>query len=46
MGVGHESGAISPGKIADVIAVRGDVMRDPALLQSVDIVVKGGRRVR
>jgi hypothetical protein len=46
MGVGHESGAISPGKIADVIAVRGDVLRDPALLQSVDIVVKGGRRVR
>ena len=46
MGVGHESGAISPGKIADVIAVRGDVLRDPALLQSVDIVVKRGRRVR
>jgi hypothetical protein len=46
MGVGHESGALSPGKIADVIAVRGDVLRDPALLQSVDIVVKGGRRVR
>ena len=46
MGVGHQTGAISPGKIADVIAVRGDVLRDPALLQSVDIVVKGGRRVR
>ncbi|MEX0734819.1 MAG: amidohydrolase family protein [Steroidobacteraceae bacterium] len=46
MGVGHESGAISPGKIADVIAVRGDVLRNPALLQSVDIVIKHGRRVR
>ena len=46
MGAGHVSGAISPGKIADVIAVRGDVLRNPALLQSVDIVVKGGRRVR
>ena len=46
MGVGHESGAISPGKIADIIAVRGDVLRDPALLQSVDVVVKRGRRVR
>jgi hypothetical protein len=46
MGVGHESGAISPGKIADVIAVRGDVLRNPGLLQSVDIVVKSGRRVR
>jgi imidazolonepropionase-like amidohydrolase len=46
MGVGHESGAISPGKIADIIAVRGDVLRDPGLLQSVDIVIKRGRRVR
>ena len=46
MGVGHQSGAISPGKIADVIAVRGDVLRSPALLQSVDVVIKHGRRVR
>ena len=46
MGVGHESGAISPGKIADIIAVRGDVLRDPGLLQSVDVVIKRGRRVR
>ena len=46
MGVGHESGAISPGKIADIIAVRGDVLRNPGLLRSVDIVVKRGRRVR
>jgi imidazolonepropionase-like amidohydrolase len=46
MGVGHESGAISPGKIADVIAVRGDVLRDPGLLPDVDIVIKQGRRVR
>ena len=42
MGVGHESGSLAPGKIADVIAVRGDVLRDPALLQSVDIVIKRG----
>ncbi len=46
MGAGHESGAISPGKIADIIAVRGDVLRNPGLLRSVDIVVKRGRRVR
>ncbi len=46
MGVGHESGTLAPGKIADVIAVRGDVLRNPALLQSVDIVIKRGRRVR
>jgi imidazolonepropionase-like amidohydrolase len=46
MGVGHQSGAISPGKIADLIAVRGDVLRTPALLQSVEVVIKHGRRVR
>ena len=46
LGVGHQAGAISPGKIADVIAVRGDVLRSPALLQSVDVVIKRGRRVR
>jgi imidazolonepropionase-like amidohydrolase len=46
MGVGHESGAISPGKIADIIAVRGDVLRNPGLLQSVDVVIRKGRRVR
>jgi imidazolonepropionase-like amidohydrolase len=46
MGAGHESGSLAPGKIADVIAVRGDVLRNPALLQSVDIVIQRGRRVR
>ena len=46
MGVGHETGSISPGKIADIIAVRGDALRDPGLLQSVDVVIKRGRRVR
>lgn len=46
MGVGHETGALAPGKIADVIAVRGDVLRNPGLLQNVDVVIKRGRRVR
>lgn len=46
MGVGHESGTLSPGKYADVIVVRGDVLRNPALLQFVDVVIKRGRRVR
>jgi imidazolonepropionase-like amidohydrolase len=46
MGVGHESGALAPGKYADVIAVRGDLLRHPDLLQFVEIVIKRGRRVR
>ncbi|MGQ0384273.1 MAG: amidohydrolase family protein [Gammaproteobacteria bacterium] len=46
MGVAHESGALAPGKYADVIAVRGDALRTPGLLQNVDVVIKRGRRVR
>ncbi|MBX3702167.1 MAG: amidohydrolase family protein [Steroidobacteraceae bacterium] len=46
MGAGHEAGALAPGKYADLIAVRGDVLRHPGLLQNVDIVIKRGRRVR
>ena len=46
MGVGHETGALTPGKYADVIAVRGDLLRHPDLLQFVDIVIRRGRRVR
>jgi imidazolonepropionase-like amidohydrolase len=38
-------GTLAPGRLADVIAVRGDVLRYPALLQRVDLVVKGGEIV-
>ncbi len=41
-----EVGTVTPGKYADIIAVRGDVLRDIALLQRVDIVVKHGVRYR
>lgn len=44
--VEHESGTLAPGKYADVIAVRGDVLRNPALLQRVDIVIQRGLRHR
>ena len=39
-------GSIEPGKYADIIAVRGDVLRYIDLLGRVDIVVKHGKRVR
>jgi imidazolonepropionase-like amidohydrolase len=42
MKVDRDVGTITPGKYADIIAVRGDVLRYIALLQRVDIVVKRG----
>jgi imidazolonepropionase-like amidohydrolase len=39
-------GTVTPGKYADIIAVRGDVLRYIALLQRVDIVVKRGTRYK
>jgi imidazolonepropionase-like amidohydrolase len=41
-----EVGTVTPGKYADIIAVRGDVLRYINLLQRVDIVIKHGRRVK
>jgi imidazolonepropionase-like amidohydrolase len=46
MGVEEEVGTITPGKYADIIAVRGDVLRYINLLQSVDIVIKRGERYK
>lgn len=37
-----EVGTISPGKVADIIAVRGDVLQHVELLQDVDLVLKRG----
>ncbi len=41
-----ELGTLAPGRLADVIAVRGDVLTHVDLLQRVDVVVKGGVRVK
>jgi imidazolonepropionase-like amidohydrolase len=44
MKVSDQVGTVSEGKYADIIAVRGDVLRHINLLQNVDIVIKHGRR--
>jgi imidazolonepropionase-like amidohydrolase len=46
MKVEDQVGTVSEGKYADVIAVRGDVLRHIALLQDVDVVVRRGVRYR
>jgi imidazolonepropionase-like amidohydrolase len=46
MKVEAQVGTVTPGKFADIIAVRGDVMRYVALLQRVDMVIKHGTRYK
>jgi imidazolonepropionase-like amidohydrolase len=41
-----ELGTLAPGRYADVIAVKGDVLTHIDLLQRVDVVVKNGVRVK
>jgi imidazolonepropionase-like amidohydrolase len=42
MKVSDRWGTVTPGKYADIIAVRGDVLKHISLLQRVDFVMKGG----
>ena len=42
MKVDDRWGTVTPGKFADIIAVRGDVLKHINLLQRVDFVMKGG----
>jgi imidazolonepropionase-like amidohydrolase len=46
MKVDRDVGTITEGKFADIIAVRGDVLRYINLLQRVDIVIKRGVRYK
>jgi imidazolonepropionase-like amidohydrolase len=45
MGVDKDYGSIAEGKYADIIAVKGDVLRWISLLSDVDLVIKHGRKV-
>jgi len=42
MGVDDQLGTVSPGKKADIITVRGDVLKHINLLANVEMVMKGG----
>ena len=46
MGVQDKVGTLTPGKQADIIAVRGDVLQHINLLQNVDLVMKKGKRIK
>ena len=42
----HLSGTVTVGKYADIVSVRGDVLRNIDRLADVEIVIRRGRRVR
>ncbi len=42
MGVENQWGTLQPGRYADIIAIKGDAAKYPALFQRVDFVMKGG----
>jgi imidazolonepropionase-like amidohydrolase len=46
MKVDNDYGSVTEGKFADIIAVKGDVLRYIDLLQRVDVVVKHGKRYK
>ena len=46
LGQWQELGSLSVGKHADLIAVTGDPTQDIRLLQQVEVVIKGGQRVK
>jgi Amidohydrolase family len=46
LGVQHEAGTVTAGKFADILAVRGDVLRHIDRLSDVQVVVQRGRQAR
>ena len=46
MKVDKDVGTVAPGKFADIIAVRGDVLHHIDLLQDVGLVIKHGVRYK
>jgi len=42
LGMQDQVGTIAPGRLADIVAVHGDVLADVSTLEKVDFVMKGG----
>ncbi len=43
LGMGNQVGSIRPGMKADLIACEGDPLVDVGCLESIDVVIKGGK---
>jgi imidazolonepropionase-like amidohydrolase len=46
LGMQKDIGSVSAGKFADIVAVKGDPLKDIGLLEKVDFVMKGGEIVK
>jgi imidazolonepropionase-like amidohydrolase len=46
LGEQKDIGSVAPGKFADIVAVKGDPLKDIALLEKVDFVMKGGEIIK
>ena len=42
-GISAEAGTLEPGKLADLVAVKGDPLENIAVLRTIDFVMKSGR---
>jgi imidazolonepropionase-like amidohydrolase len=42
LGMQNDVGSVAQGKFADIVAVKGDPLKDLTLLQKLDFVMKGG----
>lgn len=46
LGMGNELGTLAPGRLADVIAVRGDPLTRMDVLRDIELVIQDGERIR
>jgi len=46
LGMQKDLGSVSQGKFADIVAVEGDPLKDIAVLEKVDFVMKGGEIIK
>jgi imidazolonepropionase-like amidohydrolase len=44
--VEDDLGTLAPGRLADIIAVRGDPLTDMSVLRDIAVIIQGGRQIK